>query len=91
MDNREVVVATYRSESIFVIPKGIDIHNTEEVETWYVRYDMLHIIMNDGRVIEVAPYSSAKEDDFKYPDENTIEPAHDHDIDANYKDEEYVE
>lgn len=91
MENRSVIVAEYKVYSTFVIPEGIDIHDTEQVIGFWVKYDVLHIEMKDRHVIEVEPYMSAKDYDFKRPDDTTFESAVANGVDANYKDEDFIQ
>jgi hypothetical protein len=88
MENRSVVVAEYKVYSTFVIPEGIDVHDTEQVDEFYVKYDVLHIFMKDGREIEVEPYMSAKDYDFKRPDDTQVASE---EIDEDYKDEDFTQ
>jgi hypothetical protein len=74
--------------STFVIPEGIDIHDTEQVEEFWVKYDDLHIFMKDGREITIEPYMSAKDYDFKRPDDTQVASE---EIDEDYKDEDFTQ
>jgi hypothetical protein len=91
MENRSVIVAEYKVYSTFVIPEGIDIHDIEQVEEFWVKYDVLHIAMKDGREITVEPYMSAKDYDFKRPDDTTFESAVENVVDEDYKDEDFTQ
>jgi len=88
MENRNVIVAEYKVSSTFVIPEGIDIHDPEQVEEFWVRYDVLHIQMTDGREFTVEPYMSAKDSDFKIPDDIEVGSE---DIEEEYKDEDFTQ
>lgn len=86
--NRQVVQAQYQVYSTFVVPEGIDLENTEQVEDWWIKWDVLHIELSDGRKLKVEPYYSASECDYKRPDEENVE---DDFIESDYKEEEHVE
>ena len=88
MENRSVVVAEYKVYSTFVIPEGIDIHDPKQIEEFWVKYDVLHIQMKDGRKIKVEPYISAKDDDFKRPDDTKVASE---EIDEDYEDEDFTQ
>lgn len=88
MENRSVVVAEYKVYSTFVIPAGIDIHNPEQIEEFWVKYDVLHIQMKDGREIKVDPYIVASEYDFKRPDDTKIASE---EVDEDYNDDDFTQ
>ncbi len=63
-EERMVVVATYNededveetdTESVFVIPKGVDLEDADEVEEWYIYCDTMTIAYTDGRVDYIKP------------------------------------
>ena len=91
MENRNVIVAEYKVYSTFVIPEGVDIHDTEQVKGFWVKYDVLHIEMKDGQVIEVEPYITARDNDFKRPEDTTFESAVENGVDEDYKDEDFTQ
>lgn len=90
---RQVVRADYTLTSTFVVPEGIDLDNTEQVEEWWIKWDTLHIWLQDGRKFVVKPYYSATTsasdcyDDFKHPDNTDITKE---DVDSDYDDAKYV-
>ena len=88
MENRSVIVAEYKVYSTFVIPEGIDIRDPEQVEEFWVKYNVLHIQMKDGREIKVEPYMSANDYDFKRPDDTRVG---NDEIDEDYKDENFTQ
>ena len=63
----KVLVAQYKCESIFKIPDGIDLKDHK----WYVRYNVLHIILADDTELDIEPEN--RDCDFKSPDETSIE------------------
>lgn len=85
MVKRQVVRAEFTAVSVFVVPEGIDLDNTEQVEEWYVKYNNLYIHMKDGREFEIIAYIDALSDDYKHPTKETIETEP---VDDDY-DEEY--
>lgn len=90
MENRSVIVAEYKVTSTFVIPKDIDIDDKEQVENYYVKWDILHIEMVDGRTLRIEPYESASNYDLKHPDDITMQSAEEYGVDEDYKDDDYL-
>ncbi len=67
--SQKVVVAKSSNESVFKIPKGVDLEDKTQVEWWCVRYNTLHIkLVGSEEASEIAP-SYESEDDHKYPEE----------------------
>ena len=83
MSIRQGIIAEYTTYSTFVVPEGIDLHETK----WYVRYNTLYIEFKDGRILTVDPYISADESDLKDVADVTKEEV---EVDEDYKDEDYV-
>ena len=54
----------YSVSSDFVLPTWI---KPDDIASYYIKYDVLHLTLKDGRTYEVQPYSSATEDDLKRP------------------------
>lgn len=90
MENRSVINAEFKVYSTYVIPEGIDIHDKEQVDCYWVKWDTLYIEMKDGRRFEVEPYISARHNDFKRPEDITFESAEENGVEEDYKDEQYV-
>lgn len=90
MESRQSILAEYRVYSRFIIPEGIDIHNKEQVESWYIKYNRLTIVFVDKKTPDmiILPYMCATNDDLKYPDDTIFEFE---EVDEDYKDEDYVE
>jgi len=88
---RQLVVATYYPpKHTFVVPKGIDLENKEQVASWDVQYGSLHINLVDGKTIRVDSVYGIEEPDFKHPDEQEITDSAEEGIDLDdYKDCEF--
>ena len=74
--NRKVVVAAYYSpESVFKLPHGLDLEDTDVVEWWTVKYNCLHIkYVGIDQIEDVEPVWDAMEScDLKHPSKCTIE------------------
>ena len=59
------ITATYSVSSDFILPTWI---KPSDIKEYYIKYDVLHLTLQDGRSYEVQPYSSATGDDLKRPD-----------------------
>jgi hypothetical protein len=87
----KVLIATYTVEESFVIPKNIDLENEEKVESYWVKYNTLHIKLTNGKHIEIDNQGWVNNYDYKYPsnDETRIEEGCDYGLDD--EDEEFNE
>ena len=70
---RMVVVAHYHISNQYRIPKGIDLHDKEQVDSWGVKWDTLEIWLKNGECIEVAPNFAINDSELKRPCETKIE------------------
>ena len=89
MEYKQSVIAEYKVYSTFIIPEGIDIHNKDQVEIWYITDDTLRIVFKDKKkpAITVRAYVSANEDELTNTDDVIFEET---EVDEDYKDEDYV-
>lgn len=67
----EVIVKYHVFES-FNVPEGIDLHDTTQVKSWYVKWNVLHIEMKDGREIEVQGEGYTETHDYKRPESTKV-------------------
>ena len=69
----DCIVAKYIGRSVFKIPKDI---NHEDIDNYWIKWDVLHIEMKDGQVINIDPMwggiCEGDAFDAKYPDEVII-------------------
>ena len=71
---RMIVRATYTVSNEFRIPRGIDLEDKEQVESWGIKWDMMEIYLQNGKTIKIDPtYSIQDGHDFKRPDETEID------------------
>jgi hypothetical protein len=85
----QVVRAFYTLQSSFRIPKGIDLDDKTVVREFFVKYNTLHIVLVNGKVIEREPcYSNIDSHDYKYSDTANIEEAEDYEIEGDDEDED---
>ena len=70
----DCIVATYSGRSVFKIPKDI---KHEDIDNYFIKWDVLHIVMKDGQTINIDPmWGGICESDAidpKYPDEIRID------------------
>jgi hypothetical protein len=81
--SRKVVVAKYTAESVFVIPKGLDLEDDKVVTQWYVKWDVLHVFKADGTLLKIEPHVRMGDDAQKYPDEEDIRDAEEGGVDES--------
>jgi hypothetical protein len=72
MSQKVVVAEYYAPETIFKIPKGIDLKDKTKVEDWYVRYNTLCIKFVDKDKVQEIEASFESEVDYKSPEKVTI-------------------
>ncbi len=77
--DRKVVVATYTTEALFIIPDGLDLEDKTQVEKWYVRWNTLHITKTNGDTMEIELHEEY-EDDRKRPQDVKIASAEEYGI-----------
>ena len=75
----KVVVATYMPpQSVFKIPKNIDLEDKSIVKDWGVKWDKLYICqVKDDEELIIEPYYRADDEqiDLKYANDTTIQDA----------------
>jgi len=87
--NRQVVVATYYNpQSLFEIPKGLDLEDKSVVKDWGVKWNVLHIKYVNGEEKTINPTRDARDDDLKRPEECEIIPAEDAGYEYDEEEEE---
>ena len=75
-NQKKVVRVTYDHEDIFKIPSNIDLENKEQVEDWWVKWNVLHIRLKGIEEV-ITIDSQGFEHDDKHPDNEMIEDAED--------------
>ena len=84
MTSSKVLVATFMTQAVFKIPKGLNLYDKTIVKEFYVRYDTLYIEYTDGRTDKIEEEYN---DEPKHPDETNIEDAEDWGIDSESEEE----
>ena len=84
MTSSKVLVATFMTQAVFKIPKGLDLYDKTIVKEFYVRYNILYIEYTDGRTDKIEEEYN---DEPKHPDETNIEDAEDWGIDSESEEE----
>ena len=65
-----IVKATYNIEYTFKIPVGVDLEDSNQVSSWWVKWNVLNIELVDGSTYQIEPFTA---EDFKRPDKIEIE------------------
>lgn len=87
-EKRQVVIATYAPPRYtYVVPKGFDLNNKEQVKEYWVKYGTLYIRLTNKKVLKVEALHGLEDPDYKYPDETEIEDADE----GHYDAEDYEE
>ena len=73
----KVVIAHYSSESIFKIPKGLDLDDKTQVKGWGVKWDKLFIELANGTDLTIESYGDGGVD-YKWPNDTEIGEADDY-------------
>ena len=84
MTSSKVLVATFMTQAVFKIPKGLDLYDKTIVKEFYVRYNTLYIEYTDGRTDKIEEEYN---NESKEPDETNIEDAEDWGIDPESDEE----
>ena len=84
MTSSKVLVATFMTQAVFKIPKGLDLYDKTIVKEFYVRYNTLYIEYTDGRTDKIEEEYN---NESKEPDETNIEDAEDWGIDSESEEE----
>ncbi len=88
MSTNKVVRVTYSVDDCFKVPSNIDLENKDQVECWYVKWNILYIFLKNGKKLEIDSEGWFREFDLKRPsDDPVIESAECVGID----DEDFVE
>jgi len=83
-----MVSVRYNCYNAFVVPNGIDL-NSDKVEDWYVRWDTLYITLKNGKQYEInGEMDASNGENFKYPDETSVEKNEVYDYVSDSEDEE---
>ena len=64
------VKVSYHHYDCFVVPKNINLEDKTQVKEWWVKYNTLHILLTNGKHIEIE--SQGWDNNYKYPDEQEL-------------------
>lgn len=67
MSSNKVVRVTYCVEDVFYIPKNINLEDKTQVESWGIKYNVLHIYLANGKKLEISSRGDIHSFDYKYP------------------------
>jgi hypothetical protein len=68
MSSNKVVRVSYTQEEYFCVPSNIDLEDKTQVKFWGVKYNTLHIVLTNGKELEIEAEGHINSVDYKYPD-----------------------
>ena len=68
MSSNKVVRVSYIQEDCFCVPSNIDLEDKAQVKFWGVKYNVLHIVLTNGREIEIESEGMVNDNGYKCPD-----------------------
>jgi hypothetical protein len=68
MSSNKVVRVSYIQEDCFCVPSNIDLEDKAQVKFWGVRYNVLHIVLTNGKELEIESEGMVNDTDYKCPD-----------------------
>ena len=72
MITKKIVNVTYSFDDCFKVPSNIDLENEKQVDHWYVKWNILHIVLTNGKMLKIESEGWLKELDLKNPSEDPI-------------------
>ncbi len=67
MSSNKIVRVTYSVDDCFKVPSNVDLENKDQVKLWYVKWNILHIILTNGKTLEIDSEGWFREFDLKHP------------------------
>ena len=67
----KVVTVKYTICEAFKVPKDIDLEDTSQVDYWYVKWNILHIVKTNGEELQVNSQGWIHNADYKNPDDDS--------------------
>ena len=65
---QQFIIVDYNVSEKFIIPKGINLKDKEQVKGYWIKYNYLHIELIGGEIIKVDSEGWIHSYDYKYPD-----------------------
>ena len=72
MSTNKVVRVTYSVDDCFKIPTNVDLENKNQVDYWYVKWNILHIKLTNGKILKIDPEGWFREFDLKHPSNDPV-------------------
>jgi len=72
MSTNKIVKVTYSFDDCFKVPSNIDLENEKQVDHWYVKWNILHIVLTNGKMLKIESEGWLKELDLKNPSEDPV-------------------
>lgn len=64
----KVIIVKYTINDAFRVPKDIDLEDKSQVDYWYVKWNVLHIVKPNGDDIQICSQGWIHDSDYKRPD-----------------------
>ena len=64
----KVIIVKYTINDAFRVPKDIDLEDKSQVDYWYVKWNVLHIVKLNGDDIQICSQGWIHDSDYKRPD-----------------------
>ena len=88
MSSNKIVRVTYSVDDCFKVPSNVDLENKKQVDCWYVKWNILHILLTNGKMLKIDSEGWFREFDLKRPNESPVIESADC---AGIDDEDFVE
>jgi hypothetical protein len=72
MSTNKVVRVTYSVDDCFKIPTNVDLENKNQVDYWYVKWNILHINLTNGKTLTINSEGWINEIDLKTPSDDPV-------------------
>ncbi len=72
MSTNKIVKVTYSFDDCFKVPSNIDLENEKQVNHWYVKWNILHIVLTNDKMLKIESEGWLQELDLKNPSEDPV-------------------
>ena len=72
MSTNKVVRVSYSVDDCFKVPSNVDLENKNLVDCWYVKWNILHIMLTNGKMLKIDAEGWYREFDLKHPSDDPV-------------------
>ena len=72
MSTNKVVRVSYSVDDCFKVPSNVDLENKNQVDCWYVKWNILHIMLTNGKMLKIDAEGWYREFDLKHPSDDPV-------------------